>query len=79
MSTKEIFHKLTDEIDDETVLKGYLSIIQQLNEQETGKLFNSLTPEEKQELMISYEESFDAKNLVRNDEVKRHHSKWLEN
>ena len=74
MSTKEIFHKLIDEIEDETILKRYLSIIQQLNQQETGKLFNSLTPEEQQELMVSYEESFDSKSLVTHQEVKSQHS-----
>ncbi|MBD3750088.1 MAG: hypothetical protein IE931_11395 [Sphingobacteriales bacterium] len=73
MSTKEIFHKLIDEIEYETILKGYLRIIQQLNQQQTVKLFKSLTPEEQQELMISYEESFDSKNLVTHQEVKSQH------
>lgn len=77
MSTKELFHKLIDDIDNEDTLKGYLSIIQQLNEQETGKLFNGLTEKEKNELMISYEESFDSKNMISNEEVKSQHSKWL--
>jgi hypothetical protein len=77
MRTKVAFHKLIDTIDNEQILKGYFELIQRLNSNQTGKLCDSLTSEEKEELMLSYEESFDAKNLVSHEAVKGQHDKWL--
>lgn len=77
MKTKDEFHKLIDTIEDEKVLKAYLKLIQKLNTNQTGELWNDLTQEEKQELLLSYGESFDSNNLISHDEVKKQHDKWL--
>jgi hypothetical protein len=77
MRTKEAFHKLIDKIDNEEILKGYFELIQRLNSNQTGKLWDSLTSAEKEELLLSYEESFDPKNLVSHEDVKGQHAKWL--
>jgi len=77
MKTKDDFHKLIDKITDEKVLKGYLNLIQRLNRNQTGELWNSLNSEEREELLQSYEESFDVKNLISHSQVKNHHDKWL--
>ena len=77
MKTKEEFHKLIDTIEDEQVLKGYYELIQKLNNQESGKLWEGLTEEQKNELIISYEESNDPENLISHDHVKNQHDKWL--
>jgi hypothetical protein len=77
MKTKEAFHKLIDKIEDETVLRGYFELIQKLNNNQTGELWNTLTAEQKEELLLSYEESFDSKNLISHEEVKKQHDKWL--
>lgn len=77
MKTKEEFHKLIDTIEDEQVLKGYFELIQKLNTQESGKLWGSLTDEQKNELIISYEESHDPEHLISHDHVKNQHDKWL--
>ncbi len=42
-----------------------------------GNLFNSLTEEERKELLTAYEESFDEENLLQHEEVKLQHEKWL--
>lgn len=73
MRTREAFHKLIDKIENEEILKGYFELIQRLNGNQTGKLWDSLNAEEKNELLLSYEESFDPKNLVSHEEVKRQH------
>lgn len=78
MSTKEAFHQLIDRIQDEEVLKGYFELIQHLDSNQTGSLWNSLSESEKAELLISFNESFDPKNLVSHDNVKRQHKKWLD-
>jgi hypothetical protein len=77
MKTKEAFHKLIDKIEDEEVLKGYFKLIQRLNSNQTGELWDSLSKEEKEELILSYEESFDPNNLISHEQVKKQHDKWL--
>ncbi|MFC5284414.1 hypothetical protein [Pedobacter alpinus] len=75
MTSKETLHQFIDEIEDENLLRGYLGMIKELNQQQTGKLFNSLTVKEQQELIFSYEESFNPGNLISNQEVKNKYSK----
>ncbi len=77
MNTKDDFHNLIDKIEDEEILRGYLKLIQRLNSNQSGKLWDSLTSEERDELILSYDESFDANNLVSHSEVKKQHTKWL--
>lgn len=77
MRTKDDFHKLIDKIEDEEVLKGYFKLIQRLNDNQTGELWNTLNAEEKEELLLSYEESFNTDNLVSHEDVKKQHDKWL--
>ena len=77
MRTKDDFHNLIEKIEDEEVLKGYFKLIQRLNNNQTGELWDGLSPEEKDELLLSYEESFDSNNLISHEEVKKQHDKWL--
>jgi hypothetical protein len=77
MRIKEAFHKLIDEIRDEEILKSYFQLILRLNSNQTGQLWNSLSSAEKDELLISYDESLDPKNLVSHEDVKGQHDKWL--
>ncbi len=76
MSIKEDFHHLIDIIEDEQVLNGYYQLIK-LNTGEYGQLWNNLTEEQKAELLIAYDESFDPRNLISHEEVKKQHEKWL--
>ncbi|HNP08552.1 MAG TPA: hypothetical protein PKN99_13045 [Cyclobacteriaceae bacterium] len=78
MRTKDDFHKLIDGIEDEEVLKGYFKLIQRLNDNHTGELWDGLSSAEKEELLLSYEESFEPNNLLSHEEVKKQHNKWLE-
>ena len=77
MRTKDDFHNLIDKIEDEEVLKGYFKLIQRLNNNHTGELLDGLSPEEKNALLLSYEESFDSNNLISHEEVKKQRDKWL--
>lgn len=78
MKVREDFHKLIEGIEDESLLKVYYVLIERLIKNQTGELWNSLSENEKAELIVSYEESFDAKNLISHQEVKKQHAKWLE-
>jgi len=77
MNIKDNFHHLIDTIDDEQLLKGYYELIKQLNINQSGNLWNNLSESERQELIIAYDESFDNKNLLSHEEVKKQHEKWL--
>lgn len=76
MKTREAFHKLIDQIGDETVLQSYYQLISVLNEKNEGELWNSLNGDEKAELLVSYAESFDEENLVDHNIVMEKHIKW---
>lgn len=76
MSIKEDFHHLIDTIEDEQVLNGYYQLIKS-NTGEYGQLWNNLTEEQKAELLVAYDESFDPQNLISHEEVKKQHEKWL--
>ena len=77
MNIKEDFHHLIDTIDDEQLLKDYYQLIQRLNADQTGNLWNNLSETEKQELLSAYDESFDKNNLISHEQVKQQHEKWL--
>jgi hypothetical protein len=77
MRTKDDFHNLIDKIEDEETLKGYFYLIQKLNNNQTGELWESLSSDEKDELLLSYNESFNTVNLMNHEEVKKQHDKWL--
>lgn len=47
------------------------------NNASSGKLWNALTEDQKKEVLLAYEESFDEKNLIAHDEVMKQHEKWL--
>ncbi len=78
MKTKEEFHDLIDRIEDEEVLRGYFKLIKTLNNNQTGKLWDGLSSEEKNELLLSFDESFDSTNLISHEDVKNQHEKWME-
>ncbi len=77
MNTKEKLHILVDQIQDEKLLKAYLDLLENRAKEVVGKLWNSLSNQEKEELLLSYEESFDDGNLINNEEVKDKFKKWL--
>jgi hypothetical protein len=77
MKIKDDFHHLIDIIEDEQLLKNYYQLIQTMNKNSDGTLWSALNEEEKKELLIAYDESFDEKNLLSHEQVKLQHEKWL--
>ncbi len=77
MLVKDKFHALIDQIEDERALESYLNLIMNLNTSDNGKLYATLTNVQKDELEVSYLESFDKSNLISNEEVKDKYAKWL--
>ena len=52
-------------------------LIQAMNNNSGGKLWNALDEDEKRDLLIAYDESFDENNLLNHEHVKLQHEKWL--
>ena len=77
MSTKEAFHQLIDKIKNEEILKGYFKLIERLNSYNETELWHQLSEYEKEELLLSYEESFDKHNLISHEEIRKQNDKWL--
>jgi len=77
MLLKEKLHKLIDKIEDEGTLEAYLNLILKLNIHESAKLFAGLSIKQKEELEISYHESFIETNLLSNEQVKSQDRRWL--
>jgi hypothetical protein len=77
MKVKDDFHHLIDTIEDEQLLKSYYQLIQTMNNNSDGTLWHGLSENQKEELLLSYDESFDENNLLSHEQVKRQHEKWL--
>ena len=77
MKIKDDFHHLIEAIEDEQLLKSYYQLIQAINSNSVGKLWDALSENEKQELLLAYDESFDERNLLSHEQVKQQHEKWL--
>jgi hypothetical protein len=77
MKIKDDFHHLIDSIEDEQVLKHYYELIQKINYDQNGHLWNNLSEIQKEELLVAYDESFDNNNLLTHEQVKSQHLEWL--
>lgn len=76
-SIKQKLHELIDQIDNESLLRQAYELIYKKNASKEGDLWNKLSQEQQEEILISLEESDDPENLISNEEVKRIHRKWL--
>ena len=74
---KNNFHQLIDTIDNETLLKKFYTIMSRAKENTDGKLWKKLSPEERNELLLSYEESENDNNLIPHSEIRKKYEKWL--
>ena len=81
MNTLDIrtsLHKLIDRIDNETVLSRFYEILEKASAIEDGSLWNRLTDEERQELLLIEMETDSEDNRISMETLKAKHKKWLE-
>lgn len=77
MELKQNFHHLIDHIDDEKLLINFYDLIKKRSSAKEGQLWNRLTDQEQQELILSLEESKNPENLISHEEMVKKHKKWL--
>lgn len=80
MSTLEIkksFHNLIDTIDNENILLFFYDMMKRKSSSKDGQIWNKLSVEQKEELLLSVKESENSDNLISHEEMKNKHNKWL--
>ncbi|MCF8298934.1 MAG: hypothetical protein K9J13_15405 [Saprospiraceae bacterium] len=69
IALKSNLHKLIDQIESQSLLEEYYSEMKSLIKKTQISSWDSLTEEQKKEVLLSYEESENDNNLVDNDTV----------
>ncbi|AFL85603.1 hypothetical protein Belba_3086 [Belliella baltica DSM 15883] len=68
---KSDLHKILDRIDNEQLLKTIYDFLKQRENAKDGQIWESLSAEQKEEVLLSYEESQDDKNLINWESIKK--------
>ena len=74
---KQNFHQLIDSINNIDLLQQFYELMLRKKSLKDGKLWKTLSEEEKDELLIANEECENPNNLIPNEEVKKQYAKWL--
>lgn len=76
LTIKKNFHNLIDKVENKELLDQFYHALSFSAEKKEGELWNGLSESEKKEVMKSYKESFNKKNLVSHEKVMQKYSKW---
>ncbi|MGC3945540.1 MAG: hypothetical protein QM762_13655 [Chryseolinea sp.] len=74
MSTAELksqLHRILEGIEDERLLHAIHAFLEERVTQETGKIWEKLTDDQREEVLLAYEESENEENLIDWEEVKK--------
>ena len=74
---KTNFHHLIDEIENEGLLMRFYDLMLKSKSHKEGDLWNQLTEEQKELLLLTEQESQNPKNLIDHKTQKAKHKKWL--
>lgn len=74
---KTHLHKLIDQIDNQNLLEEYYQELKLLIQKSQVNVWDSLTNEQKKEVLLSYEESEEDQNLIDNNSVMDKYKDWL--
>ena len=80
MTTIELrknFHALIDSIDNENILLFFYDLLKRKSDDKEGHIWNRLSDEQKQELLLSALESENPDNLISHEDLKAKLKKWL--
>ena len=66
---KSNIHQIVDRIQSEQLLETIYDFLKTRETTKPGEIWNSLTDEQKQEVLLSFDESEDEKNLIDIDQV----------
>jgi hypothetical protein len=66
---KSNIHKIVDRIQSEQLLQAIYDFLKTREKNKSGRLWDNLTEEQKQEVLLSFDESEDENNLLDRDQV----------
>ncbi|RXK84542.1 hypothetical protein EST62_09415 [Chlorobaculum sp. 24CR] len=67
---KRSFHSLIDSINNDSLLMNFYDLMKTRTSTKEGQLWNRLTEDEQEELLMTLEESENPENLISNEEMK---------
>jgi hypothetical protein len=67
---KKSFHSLIDSINNDSLLMNFYDLMKTRTSTKEGQLWNRLTEDEQEELLLSLEESENPENLITHEEMK---------
>ena len=73
---KSRLHSFIDQIDNVELLKDYYNELKGIIRNKKSRIWDSLSEQQKIEILLSYEESEQDENLIDNDEVMKKYDKW---
>lgn len=74
---KSNFHKLIDNINNDSLLSKFYDILSRVKESKEGLLWGRLSQAEQEELIMIEKESQNSDNLIHHSEMIKKHKKWL--
>lgn len=80
MNTSELktsLHSFIDQIDNIAILEDYYNELKSLIKSPVSGIWDRLSDEQRQEVLLSFDESNDENNLIDNSEVMKRYEKWL--
>jgi hypothetical protein len=80
MTIKELksnLHHLIDKLGNTELLEEYYNEIKSIVNSSKHRIWDSLTEDQKKEVLLSFDESNDESNLIDNEEVMNKYKKWL--
>ncbi len=77
ISIKEKLHELIDKIEDINELEKYYSILNNIQPNNYGKLYDKLSEVQKKDLEVSYQQSLSKEKLIPHEIVMKKYEKWL--
>ena len=77
IALKKSFHLLIDSIENENLLLTFYELMKTRSSSKEGHLWKSLTQKERDEMLLSFEESEISDNLISHDEMVKKRNKWL--
>jgi hypothetical protein len=74
---KYSFHKLIEDISNEKLLAKFYNIMSSANATQHGEFWNSLSEEQKAELIDIDLETDDEANLIKYEDMQKKYAKWF--
>lgn len=74
---KKDIHLLIDKIENESLLEHFYALLLQSIEKKKDVLWDQLSKVEQEQVLLSFDESFNEANLISHQEVRNKYAKWL--